>query len=60
MKNKFEVEQIKIRVERDIQKIQAQISDVCHNQYPSPSIEILSDKKRQLMAQYNILLEVLT
>ena len=60
MKNKIEVEQIKIRVEQDIQKVQAQISEICHSQYPSHSIEMLSDKKRQLMAQYNILLEVLT
>ena len=59
MKTAFEVEQIKIKIEQEIQKVQLQISDVCHCEYPTQSIEHLSDKKRQLMAQYNILLEVL-
>ena len=59
MKTKQEIEKMKDGIEARIQSVQNQISDVCYCDYPDQSIQNLSDKKRQLMAQYNILLEVL-
>lgn len=59
MKTEQEIREIKLKIEQKIKAIQTQISDVCELQYPTPSLDRLFDTKRQLMAQYNVLHEVL-
>ena len=59
MKTQQEVEEMKNEIQLKIEGVSNQMFEVCNCSHPSPSMEILSDKKRQLMAQHNILLEVL-
>ena len=59
MKTKQEIEKMKNEIQLKIEGVSNQMFEVCNCSHPSPSMEILSDEKRQLMAQYNILLEVL-
>lgn len=59
MKTEQEIKEMKNEIQLKIDVVSNQMFEVCNYSYPSPSMEILSDEKRQLMAQYNILLEVL-
>ena len=59
MKTEQEVEAMKSEIQLKIDEVSNQMFEVCNCLYPSPSMDTLADKKRQLMAQYNILLEVL-
>ena len=59
MKTQQEIEEMKDNIEIRISETTLQMVNICENALYTPSLSDLSDKKRQLMAQYNILLEVL-
>lgn len=59
MKTQKEIEQMKDNVQRKTNNVSAKIQEVIDGQLSEPSMVSLMNERAQLMAQYNILIEVL-